>query len=374
VATNAQRAAAKAKQEKLEASDDYVAPKKEVDTSKLVTAAIASIKKESGVQFSRMKDKASELRPVLPTGIFGLDHHVIGSGGFPRGRIVELFGPASAGKGTTLSQLIANTQRLNPKDEIAYIDGEAAFDHTYAARLGVNTDNLLIAEPDCGEDALQATLDIISTGGIKLAIIDSVASLVPRAELEGAISDAHMGLQAAMIGKALRKMTVIVSKTGTCLVFVNQLRATMAGGFGPKTDTPGGKGLKFFSSVRLSVDRLQQYKEKEKEVGSVTKITAKKNKTFRPFLSMDFNLMFDENGQKPGFDSEMSLVDLAIDHSIWVKDGSNYMLKSTAEVVRGRANLRDALRDNKDLRLITEKATLEAMGKQPDYVKRALRG
>ena len=280
----------------------------------------------------------------------------------------------SAGKGTLLSQLIANTQRLNPKDEIAYIDAECAFDHAYAAKLGVDTDNLLIAEPEYGEQALQACLDVVTTGGIKLAIIDSVASLVPRAELEGEISDAHMGLQASMIGKALRKMTGITSKTGTCIVFVNQLRATMNTGFGAKNDTPGGKALKFFSSLRLAVDRLSQYKERGEEVGSITKIQAKKNKTFRPFLSMDLNLMFDERGQQPGFDSHMSLVDLALANAIWIQDGSKYSLPSTSEFITGKANLRDALRDNKELRLITERATLEAMGKSEPYIKRALRG
>lgn len=373
MATNKSRAAAKATKEAQDNDPDYIAPVKEVDARKIVEAAIKSIAKD-GCLFTKMKDKASELRPVLPTGIFGLDHHVIGSGGFPRGRIVELFGVPSAGKGTLLAQLIANTQRLNPGSDIAYVDAEAAFDHSYAAALGVDTDELLIAEPDYGEQAIQAALDMTSTGVIKLVIIDSVASLVPRAELEGDVGDAHMGLQARLIGQALRKMTGIASKTGTCLVFVNQLRATMNTGFGPKSDTPGGKALKFYSSVRLSVDRLSQYKEKDKEVGSVTKVAAKKNKTFRPFLSMDFNLMFDEPGQKPGFDGVMSLVDMAIDNKIWVKDGSNYMLASTGEVIRGKASVRDALKDNKELRKITAEATLVALGKTPDYVKRAMRG
>ena len=374
MASNAARAKAKAKQEELEADPDYVAPVVEGDKHKLVEAAIKSIKKDGGCAFERMKDKSKELHPVLPTGIFGLDHHIIGSGGFPRGKIVELFGAPSAGKGTLLSQLIANTQKVNPSADIAYVDAEAAFDHSYAAALGVDTDNLLIAEPNYGEQALQAALDVIETGGMTLVVIDSVAALVPRAELEGEIEDAHMGLQARMIGKALRKMTGIASKTGTCVVFVNQLRATMNASFGPKSDTPGGRALKFYSSVRLSVDRIQQYKEKDKEVGSVTKVQAKKNKTFRPFLEMDMNLMFAEPGQQPGFDSTMSLVDLAIKHGIWVKDGSKYVLVSTGELVMGKVNLRDGLNDNKNLKKITAEATLVAMNKTPGYIKRALRG
>lgn len=660
MATNASRAKEKALKIQQENDPDFVAPKKEKDPAKLVEAAIKSIAKGSGVQFSRMKDKSKELRPVLPTGIFGLDHFLIGSGGFPRGRIVELFGvecldgdtfinytvrnssgksqnskggtirrlyerfagihegqgkykrpqtegsyftvpsmredgriihnrvlavhggsvkpcikintaagnsiitslthkffigdkwvPASdlsvggtvyqhnftrvkadpdkaykderkevyvkfhpygsvkkitgkvwpghgtytykrmhksrlvfeadlngipyddfiarlnvgnldgltfistdfhvhhndedynnddprnlslhnavehgklhgprlaengrpivvrdtivsitdagdrptfdlicdepfnnyianklvvhnsGGKGTLISQLIANTQRLNPSDEIAYVDAEAAFDHAYAAKLGVDTDNLLIAEPDAGEDALQAALDMVTTGGVKLVVIDSVAALVPRAELEGEVSDQHMGRQAAMMGRALRKMIGATSKTGTCVAFLNQLRATMNTGFGAKNDTPGGRALKFFSSLRLSVDRIEAYKERGEVVGAVTLLKTPKNKTHMPKLETKFNLMYDMPAQQPGFDSHMSLVDLALTNGIWTQEGSKYNLASTGETVTGKANLRDALRDNKEIRKITEEATLVAMGKSPAYVKRALRG
>lgn len=374
MATNAQRAKEKAKQAALEADPDYVKPVKEKDTSKLVEAAIKDIAKSSGVQFSRMAEKSKELRPVLPTGIFGLDHFLIGSGGFPRGRIVELFGVESGGKGTLLSQLIANIQRLSPRDEIAYVDAEAAFDHSYAAKLGVDTDNLLIAEPDAGEDALQAALDMINTGGVKLVAIDSVAALVPRAELEGEVGDQHMGRQAAMMGRALRKMIAATSKTGTGVVFLNQLRATMNTGFGAKNDTPGGRALKFFASLRMSVDRIEAYKERGEVVGAVTLLKTPKNKTYRPKLEMKFNLMYDMPAQNPGFDNHMSLVDMAIANAIWTQEGSKYSLASTSEVVTGKANLRDALRDNKELRQITERATLEAMGKSPEYIKRSLRG
>jgi len=176
------------------------------------------------------------------------------------------------------------------------------------------------------------------------------------------------------MGKAIRKMTALTSKTGTCVVFVNQLRATMNTGFGAKSDTPGGKALKFFSSVRLSVDRIQNHKERGEVVGAVTKIKTPKNKTYRPKLEMDFNLMYDMPGQKPGFDSARSLVDLALGNGVWIQEGSKYSLPSTSEVVTGKDNLRDALRDNKELRKITEKATLVAMGKTPEYIKRALRG
>lgn len=310
---------------------------------------------------------------MIPTSIFALDHIVLGSGGMPRGRIVEIYGPPSGGKGTLTAQVVAAAQRIYQPDEISYTDAECALDYGYAERLGVDTDSLLVGEPEYGEQALQATLDIISTGGIKLAVVDSVAALVPKAELDGEMSDAHVGLQARMMGQAMRKLTGVVSRTGTCLIFINQIRATVGVSFGPKSDTPGGKALKFYSSVRLSIDRLAQYKEKDEVVGSVTKIKAQKNKTARPFLEHDFNLMFDMPEQKPGFDGLMSLVDVAIDKGVWKKDGKTYMLASTGEVVNGRVNLRNALRENKETRKVTEHATLEALGKSPDYIKRALR-
>lgn len=372
MATNAQRAKERALKLKQEEDPDYVAPVKEKDTKKLVEAAIKSISKDGGVQFTRKADQS--LRQVLPTGHFEFDHIVLGAGGFARGRIHEVFGPPSSGKGTITSQLVAETQRLNPTSDNALIDAECAYDAVYASRLKVDTDNLLIAQPTYGEQALQALLDIVTTGGIRLAIIDSVSALVPLAELNGEMTDAHMGLQARMMGTAMRKLVGIVSKTGTCLVFINQIRATMNTGFGAKSDTSGGKALKFYSSTRTSIDRLANYKEKDEVVGSITKLSNKKNKQARPFLETDANLMFDIPGkQSPGFDSHMSLVECAISKGIWTKDGSNYMLASTAEVIKGKANVRDAIRDNKELRKITTEATLVALGKTPDYVKRTMR-
>ena len=366
MASNAQKRAEKAKQAKLEEDPDYVAPVAETDTKKIVEDAIKSIKKD-GLTFSRMKDKSKELRSVLPTGIFGLDHLVLGSGGFPQGRIVEVFGAPSGGKGTLMAQLVGYTQKTLPDAEIAYIDAECAFDHSYAAGLGVDTDNLLIAEPAYGEEALQAALDIIKTGGIKLAVIDSVAALVPKAELDGVMADAHVGLQARMLGQALRKLNGEVSKTKTCLIFINQTRAKIGVSFGDPSDTPGGKALKFYSSVRLQIDRIQQIKVGDENVGNVTKIRAQKNKTAIPFREMNFNLVF---GQ--GFDGTMSLVELAIKNNVWKQSGPMYTLASTGEAVKGKNALRDALDENKELNRITAEATLVAMGKQPDYIKRSL--
>lgn len=377
MATNKQRAEEKAKREALENDPDYVAPSAEKDRARIVEDAIKSIKKESGVLFSRPGAEAKVLRPVLPTGIFGVDNDIFGAGGVPAGRITEAFGAPSAGKGTLTTQLIAETQRRYIEhDNCAIVDAECAYDAAYAAKLGVDNDRLLIAQPENGEDALQATLDIISTGLIKLCIVDSVSALVPRAELEGSMTDAHMGLQARLMGQGLRKLTSVVSRTGCALVFINQTRSNLGVTFGNPTTTSGGKALTFFSSVRVQIDRISQIKEKDVNVGNKTKIKGVKNKTSVPFRESTFDLMFDMPGrtERPGFDAIGSLTDYAIEYGVWVQSGAKYALPSTSEVITGRANLRAALRDNKETRKVTERATLVAMGKSDQFIKRALRG
>lgn len=281
----------------------------------------------------------------------------------------------SGGKGTLLSQLIANTQRLSPKGEIAYIDAEHSFDPTYAAKLGVDTDKLLLAQPDCGEEALQATIDIVTTGQVRLAVIDSVAALVPRAELEGSVSDAHMGQQARMLGQALRKMTAITSKTKTAVVFTNQLRQNLGISFGNPNTTPGGKALGFFASLRLSVTRLSQIKKGDVNIGNLTKIKGEKNKTAPPFREASLDLLFDlPQNSAPGFDKFASLANAAIQQGIWKQDGALYTLASTGEQVRGKDNVRDALCDDEKVRRITTEATLVALGKSAEYIARVMKG
>jgi recombination protein RecA len=345
---------------------------KEIDNSAIVEATI----KKAGLGFKRIGDDANVLRPVLPTGIFKLDHYVLGAGGFPggkpgAGRIVEVFGAPSGGKGTITSQLIANTQRLDPRAEIAYVDAECAFDAVYGQKLGVDTDRLLITQPTTGEEGLQAALDIVESGVITLCIIDSVAALVPKAELEGEMTDAHMGLQARMMGQALRKMTATVARTGTCLIFINQTRSNLGVTFGNPTTTPGGKALTFFSSLRLSVDRISQIKEKDINVGNNTKFKAVKNKTAAPFREAQIELYFDlpDSDHQPGFDGVASLTASAIEHGIWKQDGANYTLASTGETVRGKKELANALRSDDAVRRITAEATLVALGKSPEYIK-----
>jgi recombination protein RecA len=344
-------------------------------TDHIVEDAIKKISKD-GTTFQRVGNMKNVLYPVLRTGLFAVDHHILGVGGFTRGRIVEVYGAPSGGKGTLTTQLIAQTQEDDEDAEVALIDAECAFDPTYANKLRAQTDRLLWAQPTVGEDALQATLDIISTGKIKLAIVDSIAALVPRAELEGEMSDAQMGLQARMMGKALRKLTGIVSKTKTVLIFINQTRDRLGVSFGDPTSTPGGKALKFFASTRLQIDRLSQIKEKDTNVGNVTKLAAKKNKAAAPFREATMNLYFDLPAfpdNPPGFDGVGSLVDLAVQHGIWKQDGAQYTLTSTGEIVKGKGNIVAALRDDLKIRRITEEATLTAMGKTPEYIKERLK-
>lgn len=345
------------------------------DAGKSVEDAVKKIKADGGVSFVRVGDAKDTLYPVLRTGLFAVDHHILGVGGFTRGRIVEVFGAPSGGKGTLTTQLIGQTQEDDHNAEIALIDAECAFDPTYANKLRAQTDRLLWAQPTVGEDALQATLDIISTGKIKLAIVDSIAALVPRAELEGEMSDEHVGLQARMMGKAIRKLTGMVSRTKTVLVFINQVRDKIGVSFGDPTSTPGGKALKFFASTRLQIDRLSQIKEKDINVGNVTKLKAMKNKAAAPFREASLNLYFDLPAfpnNPPGFDGVRSLVDFAIQHNIWKQDGAQYVLASTGEVVRGKDNVVAALRDDTKVRRITEEATLLAMGKTSAYIKARL--
>lgn len=341
-----------------------------------VEAAIKRIAKDGG-GFVRVGDAKNKLYPVLRTGLFAVDHHILGVGGFTRGRIVEVYGAPSAGKGTLTSQLIAQTQEDDPDAEIALVDAEHAFDPTYGNMLGVDTDRLLLSQPDYGEQALQAALDIIETGHIKLAIVDSIAALVPKAELDGDMADAHVGLQARMMGQALRKMVAIVAKTKTVLVFINQVRSKIGVSFGDPSDTPGGKALKFYSSFRIQIDRIQQIKESDTNVGNVTKIEAKKNKAAAPFRQHNMNLYFDLPlfpNNPPGFDSAGSLVDLAIDYGVWKQEGAKYTLAATQDAIVGKRKLRDVLADPEqvDIRRITEEATLLAMGKTADYVKARL--
>jgi recombination protein RecA len=331
------------------------------EKTKIIQATLSAIEKDQGLKFHRLGDKVNVQIPHISTGIWRLDHELIGIGGVPRGRIVEIIGPASSGKTTITLHLTAEAQKGG--GEAAFVDAEHALDPTYAHNLGVDVNRLLVAQPDYGEQALQATCDLVASKAISLVVVDSVAALVPKTELEGEMADATVGLAARMMAKAMRKLTGITAQSGTTVVFINQIREKIGVTFGSNETTTGGRALPFFASLRIDVRRLAQIKEGDVNAGNKSKIKIIKNKVNPPFRDANFELMF---GQ--GVDSLGSLVDSAIDHDVWKQKGSQYMLKSTGEVVTGRKNLRDELAGNAELRKTTEIETLRALGKDQAYI------
>ena len=328
--------------------------------AKALENALKVLKKDHGLGFVKLGQRATEIYPHVPTGIFGLDHDILGIGGFPKGRIIEAFGPASSGKTTLMLMLIAAVQAQ--KGNAAFVDAEHALDPMYAKALGVNTDELLVAQPDYGEQALQAVVDLVETRALDLIVVDSVAALTPKAELEGEMEDAHVGLQARMMGKALRKIAAGANKSGTIVAFLNQVRSAIGITFGNPETTPGGKALPFYASVRIDIRRIQQVKVGDENAGNRTKIKAAKNKMARPFREAEFDLMF---GQ--GIDKISSLVDYAIEYGVFKKDGAQYTFKLNDDVITGRDNVKSYVVEENVVPQVT-KLTLEAMGKTPDYI------
>lgn len=331
------------------------------ERKKIIQAAITKIEKSNGLRFNRLGDKVNALVPHTRTGIWRLDNELIGIGGVPNGKMIEIIGPEASGKTTIALHIIAEAQKAG--GEAAFVDAEHALSPTYASQLGVDVPNLLVAQPDWGEQALQAVEDLVDTAAIRIIVVDSVAALVPKTELEGEIGDSHVGLQARLMGQALRKLVGKCSKSGTTILWINQIREKIGVMFGSNETTPGGRALKFYCSVRMDVRRIAQVKVGEENAGNKTKIKCIKNKVDVPFRSADFELMFGE-----GVDSVGSLVDCAIEHDVWKKTASNYMLKSTGEVIMGRKNVRDALASNGDLYKQTEIDTLKALGKNQAYI------
>jgi recombination protein RecA len=251
---------------------------------------------------------------VIPTGVLSLDS-AIGVGGVPRGRIVEIFGPESSGKTTLTLHIVANAQRAG--GNAAFIDAEHGLDPTYAKRLGVNLDTLLVSQPDSGEQALEIAEMLISSSAMSVVVIDSVAALVPRAELEGEMGDSHVGLQARLMSQALRKLTAIVHKSSTCLIFINQIREKIGVMFGSPETTTGGRALKFYSSVRLDIRRLTAIKEGDEVRGSRTRVKVVKNKVAPPFRQAEFDVLFDH-----GISFSGDLVDLGVEHGFVQRSGT----------------------------------------------------
>src|SRR5271167_3003378 len=278
---------------------------------------------------------------AISSGSISLDN-ALGVGGFPRGRIVEIFGPESSGKTTVALQVVAEAQKLGGM--AAFIDVEHALDPAYARKLGVDVDNLLVSQPDYGEQALEITNALITSGSIDVLVVDSVAALVPKAELDGEMGDSFMGVHARLMSQAMRKLTGIVSKSNTCLIFINQSREKIGVMFGSPETTTGGRALKFYSSVRADIRRIAAIKDGDVVTGNRTKIKIVKNKMAPPFREAEFDIIYGE-----GISKEGDLIDLAAEHNIVEKSGAWYGFKGE-RIGQGRENARQFLKDNPDLR------------------------
>jgi len=290
---------------------------------------------------------------VISTGAISFDA-ALGVGGFPRGRVVEIFGPESSGKTTIALQVIAQAQLQGGM--AAFVDAEHALDPIYAAKLGVDVDNLLVSQPDYGEQALEIAEALVRSGAIDVLVVDSVAALVPKAELDGEMGDSHVGLQARLMSQALRKLTGIVAKSRTCLIFINQIREKIGVMFGNPETTTGGRALKFYSSVRIDIRRIAAIKDGDQVVGSRTRVKIVKNKTAAPFREAEFDMMYGE-----GISREGDLIDLAVNANLLEKSGSWFSYKND-RIGQGRENAKTFLKDNKDIAAKLEAEVRKSLG------------
>ncbi len=313
------------------------------DKQKMLEAAISQIEKSYGKGSIMRLGSRDVLVPVsvIPSGCLSLDA-ALGVGGFPRGRVIEIYGPESGGKTTLTLHVIAEAQKLG--GQAAFIDAEHALDPAYARRLGVDIDNLLVSQPDNGEQALEIAQELIRSNAVDIVVVDSVAALVPKAELEGDMGDPQMGLQARLMSQALRKLTAIVSKSRTCLIFINQIREKIGVMFGNPETTTGGRALKFYASMRVDIRRIQSIKEGDKVVGSRTRAKVVKNKVAAPFRDAEFDILYGE-----GISREGDLIDLGVDKGLVEKTGT-WLSFGGERMGQGRENARVFLKENKDIR------------------------
>ncbi|AEH10889.1 MULTISPECIES: recombinase RecA [Protofrankia] len=328
-----------------------------LDREKALENALAQIDKQFGKgSVMRLGDDTRPPVQVIPTGSIALDV-ALGIGGLPRGRVVEIYGPESSGKTTVALHAVANAQAAG--GIAAFIDAEHALDPDYAAKLGVNTDALLVSQPDTGEQALEIADMLIRSGAIDIIVIDSVAALVPRAEIEGEMGDSHVGLQARLMSQALRKLTGALSHSGTTAIFINQLREKVGVMFGSPETTTGGKALKFYASVRLDVRRIETLKDGTDAVGNRTRVKVVKNKMAPPFRTAEFDIVYGG-----GISREGSLIDMGVEQGIIRKSGAWYTYDGD-QLGQGKENARSFMRDNPDIADEIEKRIKEKLGLVP---------
>lgn len=343
------------KEESPKAHAHTVAPaqkdKEFADKQKAINSTVQQIEKQfgKGSIMTLGQDVKFDVA-VIPTGAIALDM-ALGTGGVPRGRIIEIFGPESSGKTTLTLSIIAQAQKA--KGSAAFIDAEHAFDPTYAKKLGVNLDDLLISQPDTGEQALEIAEMLVRSNAIDLIVVDSVAALTPKAEIEGDMGQSHMGLQARLMSQALRKLTATISKSKSCLIFINQLREKIGVMFGNPETTPGGRALKFYSSVRLDIRRIAQIKRGEENVGGRVRVKVVKNKVAAPFKQAEFDLMYDE-----GVSSIGSILDMAEQHEI-IKTSGSWLIYNDEKLGQGRENAKSFLRENPKILKELERKVLD---------------
>ncbi|MCF0210796.1 MAG: recombinase RecA [Bacteroidales bacterium] len=308
---------------------------------KVLQATISKIEKGYGKgAIMKLGDKTVQQVEVIRTGSLALDI-ALGVGGLPKGRIIEIYGPESSGKTTLATHCIAEAQKQG--GIAAFIDAEHAFDSVYAQKLGVDVDNLYMAQPDNGEQALEIAENLIASGAIDVIVIDSVAALTPKSEIDGEMGESKMGLQARLMSQALRKMTSTISKTKCCCIFINQLRDKIGVMYGSPETTTGGNALKFYSSVRLDIRRVQQLKEGDKVYGNRVRVKVAKNKVAPPFRQVEFDLLFGEGISKLG-----EIIDIAVEHEIIKKSGSWFSYGET-KIGQGRDSVKQMLKDNPEL-------------------------
>lgn len=330
------------------------------EKKKALDAVFKVIEKEYGTgSIMKLGDTHVSSVDAIPTGSMTLDM-ALGVGGVPRGRVIEIYGPESSGKTTVALHIVAEAQKRG--GEAAFIDAEHALDPIYAQNLGVDIDNLIVAQPDTGEQALDICEALVRSGALDVVVIDSVAALVPKAEIEGEMGDAHVGLLARLMSQALRKLTGIISKSGTVVIFINQLREKVGVMYGNPETTPGGKALKYFASVRMDVRRQEQLKNGSEAIGNHTRVKVVKNKVAPPFKEAEFDIIYGE-----GISKEGNVLDVAVELDIIKKSGAWFSYEG-AKIAQGRDNARKYLKDNPDFYNMIENMVRERLNSDKECV------